>query len=168
MAAFRDYLAILAAQKLKNWVSRYVESQTLQRSMHVELTENEGHAIITVPQYWAVYYHDGRGPVRPINGKFLVWFQNIEDDPRVATGYPTRASEIRPLALSPEEFRELAESGKMIVRRSAGPAAGKPFFTRLEGRAQALVTAELKREFSRYVKAELGGLLKIRATTRIR
>lgn len=161
------------AEQIRERVRRTIESATLQRSLDSRVVVNEDGTVgaeIFVPQYWAVYYHDGRGPVRPTSGKFIVYFQDIEDDPRVSGGrsYPVRAAQIRRLRLDPKEFRRLVEEGRLIVRSSVGPAQPHPFFEKLAGRVVKMVESTVNREFSRHAKAALADVLRLRGTIRLR
>ena len=119
------------------------------------------------PHYWAVYYHDGRGPLRPVNGKYLVYFLDPEDDPRFQNGYPVRASDVKRLELSPEEFKAAIRSGKMIVTNYVGPAKGKRFIDRIARRAAKIVGPLVQREFRQHVKAALADVLKLRLSTKL-
>jgi hypothetical protein len=95
------------------------------------------HGRITVPQYWAVYYHEGRGPVHARAGGLLCFFPDRKDDPRLQG--LTGLSRARPRRLTKTEFYGfLAENDflraadlppVMIVTESVGPAKGVPFFT---------------------------------------
>lgn len=170
---FRLELTRKVVEAVRERVRRTIESSTLRRSLDSKIVVNESGEIgaeIFVPQYWAVYYHDGRGPVRPTNGKFIVYFQDIEDDPRVAGGrdYPVRESQIRRLRLDPKEFRRLIEQGKLIVRTSVGPSRPHPFFERLAGKVGAIASPLVVPEFSRHVKAALKAELSLRGSIRLR
>lgn len=117
-------------------VGRSLESGTLRRALNcrIDATGIAVEAILSVPHYWAIYYHDGRGEVRAKNGKVLVWFASIEDDPRVnISGHPVRVSQIEPLRLSKARFKRLRKAGKLIVSKRSGPAEGKPFYNVLRG-----------------------------------
>lgn len=171
--AFKLELARKMAERLRERVRSLIESKTLQRSLEVRLTVEGRQRIgadIFLPQYWAVYYHDGRGPVTPVNGKFIVYFADIEDDPRVNGGkdYPIRSSQIRRLRLDPEEFRRLVEAGKLIVRKSVGPSRPHRFFDRLGGKAVKAVEGIVRQDFRSHLKGRLDDVLKIRATLRMR
>jgi hypothetical protein len=170
---FQIELARKMAERLATRVRTTIGSETLRRALEtrvVVLPSGEIGADLFIPHYWAIYYHDGRGPVRPVNGKFLVYFARIEDDPRVAGGrdYPVRAAQIRRLRLDPAEFRRLVQEGKLIVTQRVGPAKGRPFFERLKDKAPAIVQATVNREFRGHVKAALADVLKITVSLRLR
>lgn len=48
-----------------------------------------------IPHYWAVYVHDGYNGFGPRYKKFLVWFANPEDDPRLAGGPAVRYTDTK-------------------------------------------------------------------------
>jgi len=132
---FLQALALRMCREAQRTVERDLESRTLRRALNCRIDPAPpGTAIVrlNVPHYWAIYYHDGRGPVRPRRGRFLVYFRSIEDDPRVnGTASPERFSQTKRLRLRPETFRRLVAQGKLLVRTSVGPAAGNPFFAGL-------------------------------------
>ena len=114
-------------------VGRKIQSRTLRAALDRTKVEDVDSqtmkSILTVPHYWAVYYHDGRGPIVAKRGKFLVWFRSIEDDPRIgSSGHPVRATDIRKLSLSKTEFRRLHAAGKLIIAKRSGAVTGKPFY----------------------------------------
>ncbi len=168
LLAFKIDLVRKMAQRIRERVRTLIESRTLQRSLDFRIVTdgtNVG-AEIFLPQYWAVYYHDGRGPVRPVNGKFIVYFADIEDDPRVQGGrnYPTRAAQIRRLRLDPEEFRRLVAEGRLIVKRSAGSSQPHRFFDKLGGRAARITASLVKTESRAHLRAALADVLRLRGT----
>jgi hypothetical protein len=96
-------------------------------------------ARIVIPHYWAVYYHDGRPGFSAPAGRFLVFFRDPEDDPRLAGGYPVGPEDVRHLTRAEFE-RGLEENARaalegsepfMFVLRSVGPAGAHPFFDEL-------------------------------------
>lgn len=104
-----------------------IKSETLRHELFVKLFPQTNEVVVGVPHYWAIYYHDGRGPVRAKPGHFLVYFKDPADDPRIKAGYPVRASDI--IHLTRDQFLEALAQNKLIVTRSVGPAAPHPFFT---------------------------------------
>lgn len=109
----------------------------------------EGWSDLFVPHFWAVILHDGRGPVYPgVNARYLVFFVNSRDDPRLSEGYPVDPNDGRRLTKAEFEFgiRENERRYKlnpgggrsqyMIVMKDShdaplpvGPALGTFFFT---------------------------------------
>jgi len=124
------------ANDAKEKVRRFTPSRTLKDALRV--TFEGGRWWIGVPHYWAVFYHDGRGPVRSSRpGGFLVWYKNPKDDPRHGGDFPVRKSQIRSLrqsGISLERLRADIESGRAVIARtsprSGESVAGKPFFIR--------------------------------------
>jgi len=116
-----------------------IGSSTLRAAVRLIVDAQAGSAVLFIPHYWAVYYHDGRDGFGASNASVLVFFADPDDDPRLEGGYLVRESEIR--RLSREEFyaglaeNELrAAEGEppfMFVVPSVGPAAGHPFFDQL-------------------------------------
>lgn len=167
---FKADLAEQIAQKVRTYVKRFIPSKTLKNSIEIRM-RFEGSAIgadLVWPHYWAVYYHDGRKALRPKNGKFLVWFVDPQEDPRNAGGYPVRGSQVRKLSLSPDEFKSLLRSGKMIVTDFAGPTRGKRFLDKLAGKADTLVGGLALREFRSHLKGNLRDVLRLKFTQRIK
>lgn len=125
---FARDLALLLGEKFAELVRTVVESESIAENLIVSLDQREpSTAIVEAPQYWAVYYHDGRGPVAPRAPgiRFLVWFRNPDQDPRNPSG-AMRAAEVR--RLTAEEFEEALAAGQLVVAAQAGPAPAHPFF----------------------------------------
>jgi hypothetical protein len=120
---------------------KVIPSKTLKQAVFFrEDTPTSGG--VYIPHYWAVYLHDGHGRVYPKGGKFLVWFRDSKDDPRLPSGYTperyaqtqhlTRAAFERGLADN-KRARELGMPEPMIVRKSSGPAPSTDFFSNEKG-----------------------------------
>lgn len=130
--------AVLAQTKrnLQSMGSDRRQAQALRDDLRVgvlQSTEEMSKMEISTDYYWAIYYHDGRGPIRARPGKFLVFYRNPDDDPRhdgAARNYPRRASEVRELNLPRSEFLRLLRSGALIATKRVGPAGSHPFFER--------------------------------------
>lgn len=61
-------------------------SRTLAAAIRVEIARfNVAH--ISIPHYWAIYVHDGRGPFGPKRQGFYVWFRDPKQDPRLNRGH---------------------------------------------------------------------------------
>ena len=112
-------------------------SRTLSRALSCRL-ERPGPrtavAFLSVPHYWAVYYHDGRGRAHP-DGQWLIWYPNPNDDPRHNGVFPTKRSQIRSLKDVGVSWSEIladvrAEIAVMAKVSGTSPVAGKgqPFF----------------------------------------
>lgn len=169
---FQIELVRKMAERLRERVRALIPSETLKRSLDIRIV-TDGTLVgaeLFLPQYWAVYYHDGREPVKPVNGKFLVYFADIEDDPRVGGGkdYPIRSAHIRRLRLDPAEFRRLVKEGRLIVKKSVGPSTPHRFFDRMGGRAVGAVEGLVRVETRGHLRAVLADVLRLRGTIRVR
>lgn len=116
--------------------------------------QSEGLGEVFTDYYWAVYYHDGRGSIRARPGKFLVFFRDPDDDPRISGSsrdYPRRAVDNRRLKLSKAEFRSLLKSKRLIATKRVGPASAHPFFEQgyanLQSKFGPLLVKLLSQEF---------------------
>lgn len=138
---FRQIWEILGRRAFNRLRPR-IPSRTLQNALRLEVFDYGFR--LYIPHYWALYLHDGRGPVRPKDKTVLVWYENpLQDDPRLKGGYPVRANQIRRLNASQfkaglRENRRRARLNRldggnrppfMIIRNTAGPFRGFPFFT---------------------------------------
>jgi hypothetical protein len=103
-----------------------VSSDTLRRAMVFERTGPQSGRLF-VPHYWALYHHDGRGAVFPVRKRFLVWFVDPKDDPRLRGGYPVRLSDIR--RLTRQEFYGGLDENKR--RKKQNPGGGDEQFMRV-------------------------------------
>jgi hypothetical protein len=143
-----------------------IRSKTLRRYLRQYQAVHGRRGYLNVPQFWAWYYHDGRGPASSPSGKYLVWFRNPKKDPRLAGGYPftRREAQARQFGkknrMPSERFARLVKAGEIIVRkrsRSVPSGRANPFFTTgmrgFKGEANnvmrrnlpILLTAEMKR-----------------------
>lgn len=112
------------------------KAQALREDLAIQIVSIEagkGTAAVRTDYYWAVYYHDGRGPVRARPGKFLVYYvpEARDLDPRTGGAsfrYPRRSADIRKLNLSKDEFFSLLHAGLIVMTKRVGPAEAHPFF----------------------------------------
>ena len=132
-------------------------ARALREDLRVQIvsaTEKLGRALVLTDFYWAVYYHDGRGPIKARPGKFLVFFRDPDDDPRIdgsARNYPRRISDARKLSLSKGQFSRLLRSGRLIATKRVGPAEAHPFFEVGFAALQARYGPKVRRIFSECV-----------------
>lgn len=163
---FKGSLLQLLGEHARDRARRECPSRTLRRSMAVLVDPKLGECRVSVPHYWAVYYHRGRGPARARRRKFIVFFKRKIDDPRTDGGknYPVRASQIR--RLTKAQFRSALAANKIVVVRAVGPAKGVPFFDR--GLKSFPVAADLvaRAETTRFLRA-LGSSLSDKDTLRV-
>jgi hypothetical protein len=142
-----------------------IRSATLRDALRFEQLSYK-HGRLIVPHYWAIYQHDGRGPVLPRSKRYIVFFRDPNDDPRLAGGYPVRFKDVR--RLTGDEFRRGLEENRrlfeanpaggkqqfMVVRDDVGPTrpqASYPFFTKGMVRFPALV----ERMVAEFLRAEI-------------
>lgn len=137
------------------------QARALRNDLRIEVvnvSEVNSEARLVVDFYWALYYHDGRGPIRARAGKFLVFFRDPDDDPRIngaARLYPRRASSIRRLNLSKGEFNRLLRSGRLIATKRVGSAKAHPFFELGFASLQARYGSRISALFSECVRESL-------------
>lgn len=144
-------------------VRKAIGSRTLRAAIRLIINESEERADLFIPHYWAIYYHDGRGSVSPVNARKLVFFDDPNDDPRIRGGRPVRESDVRRLTKRQYEEglrrnRERAARGGrpfMYVVDSVGPSQPRPFFTQLERgaakRAEPIITRVFERELLEWI-----------------
>lgn len=160
----RRILEDLGQQELAR-VRKSIGSRTLRAAIRLIINESEERGDLFIPHYWAVWYHDGRGSVSPVNARKLVFFDDPNDDPRIKNGRPVRESQVR--RLTKEQYQEglrrnrLRPPGSrpfMYVVDSVGPAAPRPFFNQLsEGaaqRAEGVVFREFERELLTWIDSD--------------
>lgn len=102
---------------------RSIRSDTLRRAIRFEHLA-PGEARLYIPHFWAIYQHDGRGTVRPTTKRFLVYYRDPNDDPRLKGGYPIELKDIK--RLTRDQFVAGAEENRR--RYLANPAGGRQQF----------------------------------------
>lgn len=125
-----DFIEVLKGKAME-FLRVSIPSSTLKKALTASYRKlPRGHQILVhIPHYWAEYYHDGSGPVTMPKGKYMVWFKNPADDPRLKGGLPVKRSDVRKLNLSRERFTQLIKDEKIIIRQHVGRRRGT-FFTR--------------------------------------
>lgn len=172
--------------KLGEMALRQVEPQipstTLRDALRLEISTAllRPRAVLYLPHYWAVWVHDGRGPVAPTERTWLVWFQNPKDDPRTAGGrnYPVRVSDV--VRLTQAQWEDgLAENARrrkagqepyMIVTKHAGPVRFPESFAFFEAGMESfgvVVGPVVREEFDRHVKSRVPIRRESRAVLRL-
>jgi hypothetical protein len=164
---FTSRLAFSLATEFRKFAARAAKSETISRTLQLVVLDF-GAVAVESPFYWAVYLHDGRRGFRARPGHKLVYFKNIDDDPRVrGRNYPVRATDIRRLSKS-EFYRLLRDpSSGMIVRDAVGPAKGDPFFRRAGRLFRRRAGAIASPAFSRYVRECMGEFLNFQLTRKV-
>lgn len=154
---------------------RRLTSTTLRAALELHI-HRDNTAVVHLPHYWSLYVHDGRGPFSMPPGRFMVWYKDIKDDPRLRGGQtPARLSRVRSLrrVLSKRKFRADVAAGKVVfVERITKATPGQFFFSNEPGGAQAGVTEEINVtasfQFRQHVKSQLKKLLNQKETALIR
>lgn len=114
-----------------------IRSRALQQGLKITKGRKPNIAYLYIPHYWAVYLHDDRNAFGPRRARWLVWFENPADDPRLAGGYPERFADVK--RLTKEQFRQgmvenrlrraHGERPFMHVRKFAPGRKGDEFFS---------------------------------------
>jgi hypothetical protein len=152
-----------------SYVHPLIPSATLQDELQWTLLKGreEGVALV-LKSYWAIFLHDGRGPVLPKRARFIVFWRNPRQDPRNAGGFPVRRSEIT--RLTKQEFQAGLMQNRaaraqglpppMIVMRTkdfrvvpTGPAEGKHFFEVPE--LPGIIIDKLGKLFTGHIETEI-------------
>lgn len=122
-------------------VKPLIPSRTLSDSMFVADDPRSSGRIrsqLLIPHYWALYVHDGRGPFGPRNARYLCFFPDPKDDPRLRGGYPVRDTDIRHLTAREfwnaiDENRARRKRGEppfmIVLKRMPNGENPRPFFT---------------------------------------
>lgn len=119
-----------------------MKSRTLRENIETRIEIGEpgdvDRVVMHLPFYWAKYVHDGRDSIELPAGKYMTFFPNVRDDPRVDGGanYPRERGDRR--SLTSEEFKRFSkinyENRKlglppiMVVTEVVGPFEGEHFF----------------------------------------
>jgi len=132
-------------------------SKTIKRAMQLKI-DSDIQGRIHIPQYWAVWYHDGRGPIRA-KGRKLVFFANPKDDPRLAGGHPVTRGSVKHLTEKQytaglKRNKELKGTGlvHMFVVDFVQGAQGFHFFDRAMVGIVPIIDQIIKEEVDRVVK----------------
>jgi len=139
---YQDILDRIGQEEISR-VESLIGSKTLRDALELLVDAQAGEARLFIPHYWAEFYHDGRGSVSPVDARWIVFFTNPADDPRLAGGYPVRTTDIvrltkaqwdEGLAINAER-RATGGPPYMIVVPRVGPAGAHPFFEELSSGA---------------------------------
>ena len=159
----RDVVMERAASPILIIMRGAIPQRSLQTSLTILKLKNRW--VLWLPQYWAVYAHDGRGPVRPRGARVrqkppskaagaskLRYFPDKTQDPRTDYGrnYPSRLSDIR--YLTPEQLKTLR--GAYVETDYIGPMQGTPFFE------DPTVTDQVERWLDVYTLGEINARMR--------
>jgi hypothetical protein len=159
------------------YVKPKVPSKTLRKSLNF-FAARETKGYIQIPHYWALYVHDGRQPFSMPAGRYLVWFRDPADDPRLPNGVsPVRAKDLRHLSAEEYSFwldqnRQAVKDGReppmIVTRRIRKPTPPTHFFENNAGMKGFAEFAEkaVAEDVQEYLRTEIGkgGLLDIKDT----
>lgn len=100
--AYLDQLTLELAWRAVAYSRPKIPSATLQNNIRVRRNPSGSGHQMYLPHYWAIYIHEGRGPVTPKEKLYLVWFRNPKDDPRIRKTYGVKRP---PRSLKPSEWK---------------------------------------------------------------
>lgn len=158
---YREILTTIGESELER-VKLLIGSKTLRAAIQLSVLVSLQTARLIIPHYWAVYYHDGRGPVSPTNASKLVFFEDpLLNDPRLSGAYPRRPDDVPRLSRAQylEGLQRNAERRAaglppfMFVVDAVGPAAPHPFFTQLGNNAANRAGPTVLRIFDKHIQA---------------
>jgi hypothetical protein len=138
------------------FVTPKIRSKTLRAALKTYVVGAGRKGLLNVPHFWSWYFHDGRGPVRTKYSKYLVWYKNPKEDPRLSGGYPVTRSQQR--RLQHWEFVRDLNAGKIIMTKTAGPfpkAKANPFFTEGMAGFPAVADKVVRAKLPGYIAAQL-------------
>lgn len=131
--------------RLLRAAERRVKSEIPSRTLRAALKRivfDATHGALFIPHYWAIYVHDGRGPLGPRRGSFLIFFKDPLKDPRLRGGrFPERAAAVPRLTRSQfraalKEFTDAQRTGResdVVITRRVGGVTPTPFFSNEAG-----------------------------------
>ena len=116
--AMRRKLLEIMAKAAVSRTKKFITSTTLRNALDYRLTLTRGLITLKIPHYWAVYVHNGFGPLGPKKKGYYIYFKDKRLDPRTKGGssYPVKPSDRRSLTKG-----EYAKFNKINARlRQAG------------------------------------------------
>jgi hypothetical protein len=159
-----DTIRARAAQQALDQARQLCKSNTLRAALRISLTPTGFR--LSVPHYWAQWFHDGRGPIHARAGHKLVYYKNPAEDPRIQGGHPVRLSQVRKLTRA-EFYRDLS-AGRLIVTDSVGPADGQPFLGKeLTERLEPQLRSGTKVILQKLTRDALGANFRVKITTNL-
>jgi hypothetical protein len=156
----RSKIIAVIGREYAQRVAETVGSRSIATSLTTVQTDDITE--IRTPYYWALAYHNGRGPITMPKGHYMVWFKDPLLDPRLSGGRPFRRASLR--RLTPGEFKEAKKAGLLIISRQVGPEPGTFFFPRAARRFRQAIKGVLRIQMDIAVKSifdewkdEMGG-----------
>lgn len=164
MSILTDTLRARVAQQALETARLLCTSDTLREALRITLTPTGFR--LSVPHYWAKFFHDGRGAMVAAPGKRLVYYKNPEEDPRIAGGHPVTLAQRR--KLTKQEFYRDWGRGKLIVVDNVGPADGNPFLGEpLTQRVMPQLRSGSRLILQKLTRDALGANFRVKITTSI-
>ena len=166
---------IYVRPKVRSGVGRGFGSRHLAKNLEIRsgtggnIAKDEVASRIYLPHYWAIYVHDGRGPI--FKEHLMIWYKDRRQDPRLRTtgGYPKRKRQVAKFRKG--ELARDIKAGKIGgMAHSVGPVAPSKFFSNRSGMrgfkkdiVVPLVTARWKKHIASRIKSikDLRGLITI-------
>lgn len=114
-----------------------IPSKTLRRAL-VTIRVSDTKVKIHITHYWAVFVHQGRKAKRLAGNRFMAWYRNPAEDPRLKPfggQTPARASQLLGLrqVISNAQFKADKAAGKIIFSQEVSATRGTPFFSNEAG-----------------------------------
>lgn len=114
-----------------------IPSRTLRRALIV-IRISDREVKMNITHYWAVFVHQGRKSKRLAGNRFMVWYRNPKEDPRLQPfggQTPPRVSQLIGLrqVISAAQFKADKAAGKIIFAQEVRATRGVPFFSNEAG-----------------------------------
>ena len=156
-----DRLASTGAELAKEYSSPKVKSTTLRTSMRtlrVGSSATSAEWVVNMPYYWAAFRNKGTKAFTMPKGKWIVFFRNSKDDPRLAGGHLKTVGERKRLNLSRRQFRGLKKANKIRFLKKMPAVEGEKFFEDTGGMAglDTFIAPEMEKVFQEEVDDYLG------------
>lgn len=114
-----------------------IPSRTLRRAL-VTIRVSDTQVKMHVTHYWAVFVHQGRRAKVLAGNRFMAWYKNPRQDPRLRVfggQTPPRASQLIGLrqVISNAQFKADKAAGKIVFSQEVRATTGTPFFSNEAG-----------------------------------
>lgn len=146
---FKRRLLRALAEHAKRRFESVGESEILSSTWEIRRVGTDA-LVVRNPFYWARFYYLGRGAVRPREARFLVWFRDPSDDPRLRPSPPRRIDQVR--RLTAEQFRDALAAKQIIVARRSGPWRGIAQFRAVQNALGPELRRMVEREFREFLR----------------
>ncbi len=162
-------LASVGAESAKDYSSPKVRSRTLRSSMEavkIQSSRSSATWAVNIPYYWATFRNKGTKAFTMPKGKWIVFFRNSQDDPRLQGGHPKTRGERKRLNLSRRQFRGLKKSNKIRFLKRMPKVEGEGFFEDTGGMSglDTHIAPEMEKVFQEEVREYFGEDLNLNIT----